>query len=230
MLPHDMPKAGPGVTITGMNLSTLVATIAKQAAHSTRHIVALAGPPAAGKSTVAQRLCKHLNDQGDSCAIVPMDGYHLDNTILEAKGLLARKGSPNTFDVDGFAHLVSRLQDTSSPIYLPVFDRQRDIAIAGATAIAPDCKVILVEGNYLALSSEPWNKLREQWDTTVFINPGLEVIEERILDRWIQHGMDFSDAIDRARDNDLPNAKTVINGYAAKPSDIHIDGPFDITS
>jgi len=241
--PYDRPKTGGGktrckgvngrgarVTMTAMNLSTLAATITSQAAGSARHLVAIAGPPAAGKSTIAVHLCKQIEALGVGCAVVPMDGFHLDNAILEAKGLLPRKGSPNTFDAEGFAHLVSRLRKADQTIYLPVFDRQRDIAIAGADTVEPDCKIVLVEGNYLLLNDAPWNQLSEYWDTTVFINPGLGTVEERILDRWIQHGLDFSDAIDRARDNDLPNAKTVIDGYSAKPNDIVLDETFDIRS
>ena len=75
-----------------------------------RRLVALAGPPATGKSTLAGALCERLSRDGQSAVVVPMDGFHLDNRILEARGLLARKGAPETFDADGFIALIRRLK------------------------------------------------------------------------------------------------------------------------
>ena len=39
-----------------------------------------------------------------------MDGYHHDDAVLRARGLLARKGAPETFDVGGLAHMLDRLR------------------------------------------------------------------------------------------------------------------------
>ena len=213
-----------------MNLSSLATTIIEQAGNSTRHIVAVAGPPASGKTTLAARLCKEISDRGESCAAVPMDGFHLDNPILKAKGLFERKGAPETFDALGFLNLISRLRDHHKDVYIPVFDRKQDLAIAGSALIEADCKFIVVEGNYLLLNSDPWNELKQYWDSTIFVNPGLSVLEERLLDRWLQHGLDFSDAIDRARDYDIPNAKYVLENSVISATDILIDGTFDLKS
>jgi fructokinase len=60
-----------------------------------------------------------------------MDGFHLDNRLLIARGLLARKGAPETFAASAFVHLVRRLKEEQEVVY-PVFDRALDIAIAGA--------------------------------------------------------------------------------------------------
>ena len=213
-----------------MNLSSLASTIIEQAGDSTRHIVAVAGPPASGKTTLAARLSKEISGRGESCAAVPMDGFHLDNPILKAKGLFERKGAPETFDANGFVNLISRLRDNNQSVYIPVFDRKQDLAIAGSAFIEAECKYVVVEGNYLLLNSSPWNELAPFWDTTIFVNPGLSVLEERLLDRWLQHGLDFSDAIDRARDNDIPNAKYVLENSVIKPTDITLDSTFELTS
>ncbi len=213
-----------------MNLTALASTIIEQARNSDRHIVAVAGPPASGKTTLAARLSKVISDRGETCAAVPMDGFHLDNPILKAKGLFERKGAPETFDAHGFINLVSRIRENKEPVYIPVFDRKQDLAIAGSALVDASCKFIVVEGNYLLLNSEPWNELAQFWDTTIFVNPGLSILEERLLDRWLQHGLDFSDAIDRARDNDIPNAKYVLENSVTKPTDIVLDSTFDLQS
>jgi pantothenate kinase len=47
---------------------------------------------------------------GDSwAAYFPMDGYHLSNAQLKRLGLLDRKGAPNTFDIDGYVAMLSRM-------------------------------------------------------------------------------------------------------------------------
>src|SRR5690606_2781008 len=80
-------------------------TILERAGGTGRFIVGIAGPPGAGKSTLARTLCDRIAAAGVTVAVVPMDGFHLDDGLLEARGLLPRKGSPETFDVAGLRHL-----------------------------------------------------------------------------------------------------------------------------
>ncbi|NKB50926.1 MAG: nucleoside/nucleotide kinase family protein [Rhizobiaceae bacterium] len=194
------------------------------AAHqSERFMVAIAGPPGAGKSTLAENLLKALGELGERSAIIPMDGYHLDNAILDSRGLLARKGSPQTFDADGFVSLVHRLSDPklNGDVVIPVFDRSRDIAIAGAQIVAADTRFLLFEGNYLLLKEIPWGSLNACWDYKVFIDPGLDVIEQRLIRRWLDHGFDADRAKSRALENDIPNARHVLQ-HSTK-ADLRID-------
>ena len=72
-----------------------------------RRLVALAGPPGAGKSTLAAEAAAVL----PGATVLPMDGYHLDDAILAERGILHRKGSPESFDAAGFLSLVRRLRD-----------------------------------------------------------------------------------------------------------------------
>ena len=73
-----------------------------------RKLIAIAGPPGSGKSTVSAALFTALEAKGRAAAVVPMDGYHLDNTLLVQRGLLDRKGAPASFDAAGFVHLVEQ--------------------------------------------------------------------------------------------------------------------------
>ena len=60
-----------------------------------RRIVAIAGPPASGKSTLAAEIFRKLNAKSPGgCAILPMDGYHYDDEVLVPKGWRPRKGAP----------------------------------------------------------------------------------------------------------------------------------------
>lgn len=172
-----------------------------------RLLVAIAGPPGAGKSTLAEGLAQQI----DGAAVVPMDGFHLDNRVLQARGLLARKGAPETFDVAGFSAVVTRLQGEDE-VVIPVFDRARDIAIAGARVIGPDVRVVLVEGNYLLLDAPPWRALAPCWGLTIGIEVPMAVLTARLIQRWRDHGLDMAAATARAMGNDIPNAARVVAG------------------
>lgn len=179
---------------------------------SKRYIVALAGPPATGKSTVAELLSEALSKlEGVSSVVVPMDGFHLDNGQLDDLGLRQRKGAPETIDFAGLAVLLGRLSDDDGPIYFPLFDRTKDLAIAGAGRVEPSDNVILVEGNYLLLNEDPWSILEPCFDLAVFLETPLPVLQERLTQRWLQYGHDPAGAYERAMLNDVPNAELVLN-------------------
>ncbi len=196
-------------------LEALARKIGAVAYTGKRRIVALAGPPASGKSTLAETL--ERNDS--TMQVVPMDGFHLDNALLIERGLLSRKGAPETFDVAGFIHLIRRLK-TEDDVVFPRFDRSLDMSIAGAGIIRPETTTILVEGNYLMLDQPVWRDLRQIWDLSVGIDVSLQVLEQRLLQRWIDHGYTPRDAQAKAEGNDLPNAKLVLE--SAYPCDIII--------
>ena len=172
-----------------------------------RVIVAIAGPPAAGKSTFVEQLVQQL----DNAVVVPMDGFHLDNVILEKRGLLSRKGSPETFDASAYAHLLQRIKTSNETMYAPVFDRKADLSRASAIEVSPETKVILAEGNYLLLDQAPWQQLQPLFDLTVSLSVPEAVLQQRLLQRWLDHGLTAEAALARAESNDLPNARLVIN-------------------
>lgn len=179
-----------------------------------RTIVGIAGPPASGKSTLAESVVQALNKDCrtamPNAALLPMDGYHLDNRLLESRGLLARKGAPETFNAHGFCDAVKRLSSTNRETFHPKFDRQMDLSIAQSIVIHPDTSIVVVEGNYLLLETKPWTSLQDVFDATVFVCPSRDAILDRLKQRWIKHGLDSEAAMLRARGNDLPNAELVM--------------------
>ena len=175
-----------------------------------RILVALAGAPGSGKSTLAAELCRRMRDQKIRAEVVPMDGFHLDNAILDARGQRARKGSPETFDAMGFVHIIRRLQDKAE-VFVPVFDRSRDLAIAGATAVSADCEVVIVEGNYLLFDEAPWSDLAPLGTISARLDVPMPELRARLIQRWLSLGLSRAAATRRAESNDIPNAQRVID-------------------
>lgn len=184
---------------------SLAGLIAEQAAGRERFAVAIAGAPGAGKSTLAASVAAAL---GSQAVVVPMDGFHYDNAILEARGLMAVKGAPQTFDVAGFAALLVRLAKEDE-VAIPVFDRAADLARAGAAIVSSATPLRIVEGNYLLLDRPGWRDLHAHFDMTVYIDVPEAELERRLVQRWLDHGLDAGAARARALSNDIPNARLV---------------------
>lgn len=196
-------------------IAKTLAAIAPLAQGDARIIIGIAGPPAAGKSTFAELLLGAVRTTIEpETVLVPMDGFHLDNRILEERDILSRKGAPFTFDAAGFVSLVQRIKAHEGDVYYPVFDRTRDLAIAGAGCVKPQSQIILVEGNYLLLNEQPWADIRPSFDLTVFLSSPKDVLEARLVQRWLDNGLDADAARARALQNDIPNALYVMQHSA----------------
>ena len=189
-------------------IASIAAAIFKRAAGAQRFVVAIAGPPGSGKSTLAQRLNVVLPE--DASAVVPMDGFHFDDVVLDSRGLRPRKGAPETFDYAGFAALLKRIRAGEPEIAVPVFDRSMELSRAGASIIGSGVKFVLVEGNYLLLDEEPWSALSGLFDFSIFVDVSRGELERRLLERWRGHGKSDEDARAWIASNDLPNIERVL--------------------
>jgi pantothenate kinase len=189
-------------------IASIAAAIFKRAGKSQRFIVAIAGPPGSGKSTLAERLHEILPE--DKTAVVPMDGFHFDDVVLNKRGLRPRKGAPETFDYAGFAALLKRIRAGEPEVAVPVFDRSMELSRAGADIVGSDVKFVLVEGNYLLLDEEPWSALSGLFDFSIFVDVPRGELERRLMERWRGHGKSDEDARAWIASNDLPNIERVL--------------------
>jgi pantothenate kinase len=203
--PHATKATRP---ITFEALADLVAG----ADPSRRIVVAIAGAPGSGKSTLAERLVERLNAaEAGSAALLPMDGYHYDDRVLIERGLRARKGAPETFDVFGLAHMLDRLKrNEEAEIAVPVFDRDLEIARAGARIIPRRARILVVEGNYLMLAEAPWSRLRPTFDISVSVEASEETLRQRLTERWRGYNLPPAEIEAKVEGNDLPNARYVM--------------------
>jgi pantothenate kinase len=202
------------------DVKKLAETLREKAGSADRFMVAIAGPPAAGKSTLSSTLRDALKALGETAVVVPMDGFHFDDIVLNQRGHRPRKGAPFTFDVAGFEVLLRRIRAREPDIAIPVFDRTMELSRNAADIVDGDTRFILVEGNYLLLDKDPWTKLKPLFDFTIYLKVPIEELEKRLVQRWLDHGFDMTYATNWIASNDLPNIKEVIGNQA--PADLVI--------
>jgi pantothenate kinase len=179
-----------------------------------RCLLGIAGAPGAGKSTISEWLLEHLlTNHPRQVALVPMDGYHLAQSLLESRGLEHRKGAPNTFDGAGYVALLRRLRsETSQELFAPVFRREVNDAIAGAIAVPPETRLIITEGNYLLLDEAPWNEVASLLAETWFVELEHGERLRRLTARHLRFDNDAAIAEWRATGNDERNARLIAAG------------------
>jgi pantothenate kinase len=187
-----------------------------------RYLIGIVGKPGAGKSTLSAYLLEQLHSS--EVTVVPMDGYHFSNAVLQALGRADRKGAPDTFDVAGFASLLQRIRNEKLvDVYYPVFDRSIEESIAAQGVVTKETKVVIVEGNYLLHGSGGWEVIAELLDELWFIDVDDEKRLERLIARHIAYGKSPADAQSWSRGSDEVNARTIATGRSRAHAVIALD-------
>jgi pantothenate kinase len=162
--------------------SELIDRARRLADSGARRILGIAGPPGAGKSTVAELIAAAL---GDQAALVGMDGFHLAQAELERLGRAGRKGAPDTFDRLGYVALLRRLRESTDPVvYAPEFRRAIEEPIANAVPVPRGVPLVVTEGNYLLV----WDEVRPLLDEAWYVAPDDALRVERLIARHIAFG------------------------------------------
>ena len=208
----DLASGGIGAAVERV----LAALPPDAARRERRFILGIAGPPAAGKSTLAEALRAALNRghgagrEDEAATIAGLDGFHFDDAVLHERGHRPRKGAPFTFDAAGYAAMLDRIAASSrEAVAIPVFDRDLELSRAAAAIVEPRHRIVITEGNYLLLDDDGWRPVRDRLDFSVFLDVPFEELRRRLMARWLGHGYPPGEAKEKTEANDLVNARLV---------------------
>ncbi|WP_435842416.1 nucleoside/nucleotide kinase family protein [Streptomyces laurentii] len=186
-----------------------------------RRVLGIAGPPGAGKSTLAAELVARLDG---AAVLVPMDGFHLAQAELERLGRAGRKGAPDTFDVAGYTALLTRLRATEPgvTVYAPAFHRDLEEPVAGAIPVPPDIPLVITEGNYLLHDEGPWAAVLPLLDEAWYTDLDDRTRVARLVARHIRFGKTPAHAERWVAGSDEANARLVVRGRARARLVVHM--------
>ncbi|RXG47332.1 hypothetical protein VDGE_30822 [Verticillium dahliae] len=142
-----------------------------------RVLIALAGVPGSGKSTVATALLEDLNRHGiRHVAVLPMDGFHYSRHVLSSFNdpalAFRRRGAPFTFDATGFLEIVKKLKlmpvtgcgEHAMIIRAPSFDHAEMDPVPNSISLSSEARLVIIEGNYTLLHEAPWDQIADLVD------------------------------------------------------------------
>ncbi|WP_460699563.1 nucleoside/nucleotide kinase family protein [Nocardia thraciensis] len=199
-----------------ISLEELAAWVRDRAgARDGRFVLGVAGPPGAGKSTLAAALRDTLNAHLDApiAEVAPMDGFHLTNAELRVAGALARKGEPDTFDVAAYLDHLRRLRELPPGHRLswPIYDRAQHEPVPDGVVFREQ-SIAITEGNYLLLDdigTAGWSAVREYLDAAWYVDAPAELLRKRLVRRHVRGGKSEELARSKVADSDLLNAELV---------------------
>ncbi len=158
----------------------------------TPFIIGIAGSVAVGKSTSARVLRALLArwPNHPRVDLVPTDGFLLPNEVLEAKGLMERKGFPESFDQKALLQFMADVKAGRSRVRAPVYSHF-DYNIRPGEYITVDTPdVLIVEGlNVLQPATLPRNGeaipfVSDFFDFSIYIHADPKVIEHWYVTRF----------------------------------------------
>jgi type I pantothenate kinase len=157
------------------------------------YVIGLAGSVAAGKSTIARMLQALLGRWPDHPRVdlVTTDGFLFPNSTLEARGLMARKGFPESYDVRALMRFLAELKAGSKEVHAPRYSHLTYDILPGEEIILRSPDIVIVEGvNVLQTPArrgraEPTVVVSDFFDFSIYVDASEDDLVRWYVDRLL---------------------------------------------
>ncbi|GAA3633010.1 type I pantothenate kinase [Microbacterium awajiense] len=156
---------------------------------TTPFVVAVAGSVAVGKSTIA-RLLRELMSRWPGTPrveLVTTDGFLYPNAELERRGIMDRKGFPESYDRRGLVQFLTDVKSGAPEARAPFYSHMRYDIVADAHVTVRRPDVVIVEGlNVLAPPPAPHDvAVSDLFDFSIYVDAQPDHIEQWFIDRFL---------------------------------------------
>ncbi|MBK5269140.1 MAG: type I pantothenate kinase [Acidimicrobiia bacterium] len=162
-------------------LYTVTDTFLGRPAAKVPYIIGVAGSVAVGKSTTSRVLQALLSrwPAHPQVDIVTTDGFLYPNSVLEERGILDRKGFPESYDQRALLDFVAAVKSGHPEVEAPVYSHEAYDIIPGATTMVAQPDIVIVEGLNVLQTGEGRVVVSDFFDFSVYVDA-----EEADIRRW----------------------------------------------
>ena len=156
---------------------------------TTPFVIAIAGSVAVGKSTVARLLRELVSRWPDTprVELVTTDGFLYPNAELERRGLMDRKGFPESYDRRALVDFLTAVKSGAEEVRAPFYSHMRYDIVPDATVVVRRPDIVIVEGlNVLAPPPTPNDvAVSDLFDFSIFVDADVDLVASWYVDRFL---------------------------------------------
>lgn len=157
------------------------------------YIIGIAGSVAVGKSTFSRVLRALLARWPDhsKVALVTTDGFLLPNAQLEARGLMRRKGFPESYNQRLLLRFLADIKAGAPKVSAPVYSHLHYDIVPGAVQSVEQPDILMIEGlNVLQSPEESRGGSRlfvsDFFDFSIYLDAAEQVVERWYVERFLR--------------------------------------------
>ncbi|WP_084961946.1 type I pantothenate kinase [Thermoactinospora rubra] len=151
------------------------------------YILGIAGSVAVGKSTTARLLHTLLArwPEHPNVALVTTDSFLYPNAVLEARGIMHRKGFPESYDRRALVRFVAEVKAGAAEVRAPVYSHLEYDIVPGATQVVKSPDILILEGLNVLQPAPPTSlAVNDYFDFSIYVDARVEDIREWYVERF----------------------------------------------